>query len=176
MYLWIRVVCRGLKRADFLLTHPVSVGDHIVSRCVGCRQTLHQPQDLWGVSTWRTQSPQSLSHTQHMIKMKATAEGAMADSSRSTKHRQLPAQVSLKHRLDIWVNVRIILKKSRTSNSWNTREVSKWNNTGRSRPMCYVSYVNNRRYLIPQRQERWPNFSFPIDTSVHFWQLHTTGE
>lgn len=56
VYLWLRVILLlgAFKGADFLFTHLVCVSNDIVSRGVGCRQTLHQPQDLCGVTTWKT--------------------------------------------------------------------------------------------------------------------------
>lgn len=47
LYLDVRVELT----ADLLLTHPVSVSDDVVTRCVGSRQALHQAHHLRGVTT-----------------------------------------------------------------------------------------------------------------------------
>jgi len=71
-HLWTAVylrvgVFRALEGADLILTHPVGVGDDVVSRGVGRRQALHQPQDLRGVAACKTAKTQrQVPHTGRM--------------------------------------------------------------------------------------------------------------
>lgn len=73
VYLWLRarLLLGAFKGVYFLFTHLVCVSNDIVSRGIGRRQALHQPQDLCGVTTCRR-------HHRHMR--------SECDNNTDTKH------------------------------------------------------------------------------------------